>query len=206
MLTYFQGIIIPEMSMAVHQTASSCTKPKLSHDQAIKQLGRYLLHKKIDGIVYNPEITKGFKCYVDTDFAGAWKKADAIHAENVMSRTEMLLMYAKLPIFWRITLQTEIVLSTAESEYIALSSSLREVLPLTKIMEEINKVFPLFTKKPSSFARSMKTTSPTLKWLLGFNFPQKPNTLYSNTTTSYLMLNLDVWKSTIHPQMSNWQI
>ena len=60
----------------------------------------------------------------------------------------MVIMYAKCPIYWRILLQTEIALSTAEAEYIALSSALREVLPLMTMMEEINKVFPLLIQKP----------------------------------------------------------
>ena len=36
MLTYLQGNSFPDISMAVHQTACFCTKPKLSHKQAIK--------------------------------------------------------------------------------------------------------------------------------------------------------------------------
>ena len=34
-------------------------------------------------------------------------------------------------------------MSTAEAEYIALSSALREVVPLMTLMEEIHKIFPL---------------------------------------------------------------
>ena len=58
-------------------------------------------------------------------------------------------MYANCTIFWCSSLQTEIEISTAEAEYIALSSTLRQVLPLMKIMEEINEVFPLLISKPN---------------------------------------------------------
>ena len=75
MLIYLQCNIHPELSMAVHQMARFCTKPKLLHKQASKRLGRYLLHKKTDGIIYNPDITKGLECYVGADFSGAWKKS-----------------------------------------------------------------------------------------------------------------------------------
>ena len=85
---------------------------------------------------------------MDADFAGGWQQADSSDAENVMSRTGMIIMYANCPIYWRSSLQTEIALSTAEAEYIALSSALREVLPLMTMMEEINKVFPLLIQKP----------------------------------------------------------
>ena len=85
MLTYLQGNTRPEISMAVHQTARFCNNPKLSHESAIKRLGRYLYHTKTEGIVYNPDTTKGLECYVDADFAGGWMQADANDAENVLS-------------------------------------------------------------------------------------------------------------------------
>ena len=84
-----------------------------------------MYHTKSEGIVYNPDTTKGLECYVDTDFAGGWQQADSDNADNILSRTGMVIMYANCPIFWRITLQTQIALSTAEVEYIALSSALR---------------------------------------------------------------------------------
>jgi len=85
MLTYLQGNTRPEISMAVHQTARFCNNPKLSHESSIMQLGRYLYHTKTKDIVYNPDITKGLECYVDAGFAGAWIRADANDAENVLS-------------------------------------------------------------------------------------------------------------------------
>ena len=45
-------------------------------------------------------------------------------------------------------LQTEIALSTAEAEYIALSQALREVIPLMSLMEEINTTFPVLLGAP----------------------------------------------------------
>ncbi len=36
------------------------------------------------------------------------------------------------------------MLSTAEAEYIALSQALRETLPMTSLMKEINVIFPLY--------------------------------------------------------------
>ena len=58
-------------------------------------------------------------------------------------------MYANCPIFWCSRLQTEIALSTAESECIALLTALREVLSLMTMMEEIHDVFPLHNNKPN---------------------------------------------------------
>ena len=46
-------------------------------------------------------------------------------------------MFAKCSILWISKLQTQIVLSTIETEYIVLSNSLRKALPLLELIEEI---------------------------------------------------------------------
>ena len=56
-------------------------------------------------------------------------------------------MYAGCPITWGSKMQTEIALSTTESEYIALSIARREVIPFLRSMEEIASIFGLLTRK-----------------------------------------------------------
>ena len=170
MLNYLQGNSRPEMSMAVHQTARFCNNPMLSHEKAIKRLGRYLLHTKKEGIIYNPDVSKGLECYVDADFAGGWSRDIEDDADNVMSRTGMVIMYANCPVFWRSSLQTEIALSTAEAEYIALSSALREVLPMMTMMEEINEVFPLHIPTPKFVCKVHKDNQSCIKMATGNKF------------------------------------
>ena len=92
MMTYLQGNIRTEMSMAVHQTAHFCNNPMLSHEKEIKRLGWYLSHTRKEGIVYNPNTSKGLECYVDANFSGGWQESNAEYAENVMSRTGMVIM------------------------------------------------------------------------------------------------------------------
>ena len=135
--------------MAVHKTARFSINPMLSHEKAIMRLGRYLLDTRKRGVIYKPDKSKGLECYVDADFAGGWQQADAEDATNVMSRTGYIIMYANCPIHHVSRLQTEIALSTAEAEYIALSQSLREVIPLMTLLEEIHKVFPLHIETPN---------------------------------------------------------
>ena len=57
-------------------------------------------------------------------------------------------MYTGCPIHFVSKLQTEIAISTAEAEYIALSQALREVIPLMNLMEEINTTFPVLLGAP----------------------------------------------------------
>ena len=69
--------------MSVHQTARFCNNPKLSHKKAIKRLRRYLIHTKNEGIVYNPNTSKGLECYVDADFVGGHSHETADDADNL---------------------------------------------------------------------------------------------------------------------------
>ena len=67
-------ILHKDLSVSVYQTACLFKNPMLSHKKAIKRLGRYLLHTKKEGIIYNPDISKGLECYLDADFAGGWSR------------------------------------------------------------------------------------------------------------------------------------
>ena len=149
MLTYLQGNTRPDISVHVHQCARFSIDPKRSHERAITRIGRYLLTSRDRGIIYKPDMNRGLECYVDADFAGSWQKADAESADAVMSRTGYVLMYAGCPIHWVSKLQTEIALSTAEAEYIALSQALREVIPLMSMMKELKQAFPIEIQIPN---------------------------------------------------------
>ena len=71
--------------------------------------------------------------------------ADSTNVENVLSRTGFVIRYTGCPVIWSSKLQTEIALSTAEAEYIAMSQALREALPVQGLSKEINCIVPLFT-------------------------------------------------------------
>jgi hypothetical protein len=117
MLSYLQNSTRPKIATAVHQIAQFSNEPMLCHEKAIMRLGCYLLDTRKCGIIYKPDCSKGLECYVDADFAGGWTQADASNAENVLSRTGYVIMYASCPILWVSRLQTEIALSTTEAEY-----------------------------------------------------------------------------------------
>ena len=95
------------------------------------------------GMVYTVDKTEGLEVYVDADFAGGWSATDAKSAYNVLSRTGFVICYANCPVIWCSKLQTEIALSTAESEYIALSHYLREAILIQNLSKKIDCIFPL---------------------------------------------------------------
>ena len=148
MLSYLANNTRPELSMAVHQCARFGNSPMLSHERAIKRIGKYLLDNPNRGLVFNPDKDRGIECFVDADFAGGWSQADSDDADNVMSRTGYVIMYAGCPIMWSSKLQTEIALSTAEAEYIALSQAMRQVIPLMNLIAEVGCIFEIYMPKP----------------------------------------------------------
>ena len=150
-LTYLQNTTRPDIAMSVHQTARFCTEPKLIHERAVKRIGRYLSGNKERYLIFKPDSTKGVQCYVDADFAGGWAKADADNLDNVLSRTGFVIFYRRCPLLWASRLQTEISLSTAEAEYVAFSTAIREVIALMQLMDEIS-VHLLHNPKPELFS------------------------------------------------------
>jgi len=80
---------------------------------------------------------EGMECWVDAAHATEWNSKTASNDSNT-ARSQMgyLITYAGCPMHWISKMQTEIALSTMEAEYIALSQSMREVLPIMWLMEE----------------------------------------------------------------------
>jgi histone deacetylase 1/2 len=153
MLGYLQNSTRPDIAMAVHQCARFNEDPKLSHERAVKRIGRYLKGTADKGIRYTPDPSKGLECFVDADFAGGWAQADSDNADSVLSRSGYFLSYAGCPIYWSSKMQTEIALSTAESEYIALSSALREVIPFMILLTELSVIFDITLPKPKVYCK-----------------------------------------------------
>ena len=153
MLSYLQGHTRPDISMPIHQTACFCNDPKFSHEQAITQIWRYILGTRKKGVKYKIDLSNSLECYVDADFAGGWDQTDPHNASNLMLCTGFVIKYAECPIYWSSKLQTKMALSTAEVEYIALSSALRKLIPLMTVMDKLNKVFPLLMNAPQFFCK-----------------------------------------------------
>ena len=72
-------------------------------------------------------------------------------------------MYYGCPLTWCSKLQTEISLSTTESEYIALSQEMREVIPFMNIMIEVGDVFTLHKPKPKFHCKAFEDNRSCIK-------------------------------------------
>ena len=111
--------------------------PKASHEAAIHQICCCLQGTKDDGLILNPTSELNVDCHVDADFAGLFGVEDPADPISVKSRTGYVIMNANCPLLWVCKLQQEISLSTQESECVALSCSLRDVIPIQNLVKDI---------------------------------------------------------------------
>ena len=139
-LNYLERGTRPDISYIVHQCARFTSDPRKEHAQAIRWLGRYLRGTKNEGMILTPNPKKGLEVYVDADFSGNWCKTESADRDTARSRHGYVIMYAGCPITWKSQLQTEIALSSTESEYTGLSYALREVLPIIQIIQEMKEL------------------------------------------------------------------
>jgi hypothetical protein len=126
MLGYLQSNSRPDIAYAVISAARSTHHPRRSHEDALKRIGRYLKETLEKGLVLRPSDTLDIDCYVDADFAGLWPHENKSDPTCVKSRTGFAICIANCPVIWSSKLQSEIATSTMESEYSALSSTMRD--------------------------------------------------------------------------------
>jgi len=129
-LTYLAQNTRPDISFAVHQCARYSNNPTALHELAVKRIGRYVLLTRDKGVIMSPKQDFRLDLYVDADFAGLWHRDYAELRECALSRTGYVITYCGCPVHWASKLQSEIALSTTESEYIAFSMATRDLLPL----------------------------------------------------------------------------
>lgn len=143
MLSYLVKRTHPETSYAVHQCARLYNYPKCTHGKAVKRIVRQLLvttrndsitKEETQGIVFKPDKTRSIDKYVHVSFDGKWNAEWSNKPTSFMLRTEYEILYVKCPTILCSRLETKILLSTTESDYIALSQSMRDVILLMKVL------------------------------------------------------------------------
>jgi Reverse transcriptase (RNA-dependent DNA polymerase) len=152
MLLYLSTNTRPDISFAVSQVARFNHSPKKSHATAIKTIVRYLHRTADKGTIVRPTGDLSLDCYVDADFAGLHGRDPDHEPTSAKSRTGYIITLGGCPILWKSKLQTEISLSTLESEYSALSASMRTLLPLRSLLTEVVMVLRL----PPQFRSSIR--------------------------------------------------
>jgi hypothetical protein len=134
MLGYLQSNSRPDITFAVSSAARFTHNPKRSHEEALRYIGRYLKGTMNEGLTLRPSDDLDIDCYVDADFAGLWPHENKLDPSCVKSRTGFAICVANCPVIWSSKLQGDIATSTMEAEYSALSSAMRDLLPLRELL------------------------------------------------------------------------
>jgi hypothetical protein len=138
-LLYLSGNSWPDITFAVHQVARFSHDPKQSHAVAVKRILRYLQGTKDKGLQMRPTGDWKIECYVDASFCGLWGSEDPEDPVSAKSHTGYIITLAGCPLLWVSRLQTETSVSTMMAEYVALSSAMRDMLPLRTMVKEVAK-------------------------------------------------------------------
>jgi hypothetical protein len=157
MLQYLAMNTRPDISFAVSQVSRFTHHPKSSHSTAVKTIIRYLKRTEDKGTYINQDefCEKGLlklECFVDADFAGLYKQDPDASPSSAKSRTGYVIRLAGAPLIWKSKLQTEISLSTLESEYSALSQALRQLIPIRLLIVELLSVLDNRERMTSSIS------------------------------------------------------
>ena len=180
-LNYLEKATRLDISFATHQCARYVSDPKKSHARAVRWLGRYLLHSRRKGIRFKADITRGLEVFVDASFAGNWDKQDALTGDRdtARSRHGYIILYYGCPLIWKSQLQTEIALSSTESEYTGLSYALREAIPLMTLLEELKEHgFPVDKTKASVQCKVFEDNGGAIE--IATNHKWRPRTKHLN--------------------------
>ena len=137
MLQYLQGHSRPDITYAVSSAARFVHSPRRSHEIGLERIGQYLKGTVNEGLIMRPSGRFDIDCYVDSDFAGLWPYEDKLDPESVKSRTGFVICISGCPVVWISKMQQMIATSTMEAEYNALSTAMRDVIPLQELFRQL---------------------------------------------------------------------
>jgi hypothetical protein len=178
-LNYLEKGSRPDIAYIVHQCARFSVDPKREHGKAVRHLGRYLLATRDKGLILTPDLKRGLEDYVDADFAGNWNKDDAALNDRDIARSHhgFIISYKGCPINWKSQLQTEIALSSTESEFTGLSYSLRDAIPIMELLRELQlEGFKISTATPQVHCKVYEDNSGALEIAQEYKFQPRNKT------------------------------
>ena len=164
-LNYIAQTTRPDIMAATHMAAKYAQDPRKEHGDAVLHIVMYLKATRHIGLRFKPDPTRGFEDYVDADFSGLWSPTTAASDPSTSkSRSGWIVFYAGCPIIWASKLQGMVALSTTEAEYIALSQSLRDVLPIMDLMTEFEqRGFKVMCTEPYVYCKAFEDNSGALE-------------------------------------------
>ena len=120
----------PDIAYAVNNVARFCSKPTKEHWVAVKRVFRYLRGTTQLGLLYTKKVESDLLIgYSDADWGG--------DCNDYKSTSGYLFQIGSTAITWKSKKQSCIALSTAEAEYMALSSAAQEAIWLRELSSDL---------------------------------------------------------------------
>ena len=126
-LMYLATCTRPDIAYTVGMLARFSSKPNQTHWVAAKRVLRYLKGTMNFGLIYSGD--PGVLGYSDADWAG--------DMDDRKSTSGYMFQIAGGPVSWRSKKQDTVALSTAEAEYVALSSAAQECVWMRRLVSEL---------------------------------------------------------------------
>lgn len=142
----------PDIAFAVNTLSRYSNEPKTEHVTAVKRILRYLQGTKDLKLTYTKDGNASIVGYCDADWA-----SDVLDRKSC---TGYLFMLQGGAISWSSRKQQTVALSTAEAEYMAMSSATQEALWLRQLSEELGHQLsePLIIFSDSQSAIKLSTS------------------------------------------------
>ena len=119
----------PAITYAVNNVARYCADPAKEHWIAVKRIMRYLKGTKDFGLQYTKEGRKDCVGFSDADWAG--------NSDDRRSITGYMFQISGAAVTWKSRKQQCVALSTAEAEYMALSSAAQEAIWMRRLIGDL---------------------------------------------------------------------
>jgi hypothetical protein len=118
------------------------------------------------GLKFKPDPKKGCECYCEADFSRHWNKEFApMNSSTAKSQSRgWIIFYAGCPVFWASKHQSQMVLSTTNAKYVAMSQALCDVIPIMNMLKEMrDRDFKIICTEPYVYCKVFEDNSGTLE-------------------------------------------
>ena len=205
MMLYLASNSRPDIAFAVHQCARFTHCANSEHEVAVKRIARYLKATKDFGLIMKPKQDLKLELYADADFAGLWNVESKDDPISVRSRTGFVILLGDVPVTWASKLQTEIATSTMHAEYIALSTGMRDLLPIKRLLEEICNILEIERDDDTKVTKVYEDNEGALKLATGPLEKITPQSKHFAVKYHWFREKLEEYKIEILPIRSEFQ-
>jgi hypothetical protein len=179
--------------------------PKKEHGQALRWLGRYLKAMRLQGTILQVDKSEDLEVYVDADFSGNWDPKETQDRDTARSRHGYIITYAVCAILWKSQMQTEIALSSTESEYTGVSYALRDAIPIMELLKKLKKKkFPVWLTIPNVHCKVFEDNSGALE--MATVHKSRPRTKHLNVMLHYFRDYVTQKEISIYPIGTSMQL